>query len=497
MQSWRTRLAALVVGVAVVVAAVLLWPGGTDDPDEAQRPPTSAPEAVEPGLTADWLTAQLTDGLVHNDQYDIDDHGLSIDVALALHAQGGHDATVAQVSDALAGEVDAYTRGGTKDLYSGSVAKLASFVTRTGADPASFGGVDLLARLEGLVSTRPVSAGRFEDRSAAGDFANTIGQAFGAHALTEADSPLAAPVTAYLLEQQCEGGGFRLLLTEDKTARDQSCDADSATPEIDATALVVLALLEIEDPPDEVLDAVQDARSWLLEQQQDDGSLPGSANATGLAGWVFGRLGSCDPARRAARWLSDLQVPAGEPEAGAVAYAPPALDALPASGRITTRERDQWRRATAQAAPALEHLRPTRCQAGDTALPGCDPDTEIAVVVEYRALGGPERPDLSTCVVSDAAVASELLIEAGVELTTARTVPGFVCRVDGVPADDPCVTAAPADAYWGVWWADDATGWTYSTLGVDQLEVPVGGSVAMVWDDEEGDVAPAVGAGAP
>lgn len=50
--------------------------------------------------------------------------------------------------------------------------------------------------------------------------------------------------------------------------------------------------------------------------------------------------------------------------AALLVVAPPALEALPASGRITTRERDQWRRATAQAAPALEHLQPTRCEAG-------------------------------------------------------------------------------------------------------------------------------------
>lgn len=78
------------------------------------------------------------------------------------------------------------------------------------------------------------------------------------------------------------------------------------------------------------------------------------------------------------------------------------------------------------------------------ALPVCDPSTEIAVVVDHRDLGGPGLPDRATCVVSDAAVASEVLTEAGVELASARTVPGFVCRVDGLPADDPCVTAALA-----------------------------------------------------
>ena len=31
---------------------------------------------------------------------------------------------------------------------------------------------------------------------------------------------------------------------------------------------------------------------------------------------------------------------------------------------------------------------------------------------------------------------------------------GYVCRVSGKPADDPCVNTPPADAYWGLFWSD-------------------------------------------
>ena len=64
--------------------------------------------AVSAGAT--WFTAQLTDGLLHNDQYDFDDLGLSADVAFALEAVGGHDATVAAIAGAVAPRVEESVR---------------------------------------------------------------------------------------------------------------------------------------------------------------------------------------------------------------------------------------------------------------------------------------------------------------------------------------------------------------------------------------------------
>ncbi len=372
------------IALASVLAAALLavTACGAGDPAQDEQPAQQQAEPLveqpaEAALAADWLVAQLSDGVVRNEQYDFDDHGLSIDVALALQALGGHEPVVQEVAAALEGAVEEYTTGGTEGLYSGAVAKLASFVVQTGDDPTSFGGTDLVERLEGLVSTRPVSAGRLQDSAPGADVANTIGQAFGAHALEAAGSPAAAPVTAYLLDQQCSEGWFRLLLTEDPTARDQSCDAGDpegrSAPDTDTTALVVLALLEVDDPSSEVREAVQRAQAWLVEQQAADGSLvaePGapdpvpSSNSTGLAGWVLGRLGACEEASRAAQWLAAVQVAEDEREAGAVAYSQDAFASLPASGRIVVPERDQWRRATAQAAPALAHLQAERCEAG-------------------------------------------------------------------------------------------------------------------------------------
>ncbi len=70
--------------------------------------------------------------------------------------------------------------------------------------------------------------------------------------------------------------------------------------------------------------------------------------------------------------------------------------------------------------------------------------------------------------------------DAGHSLTMASRQPGFVCRVDGSPASDPCVNASPSNAYWALFWANGkGGGWTYSSSGVGGLSVPTGGWVGF------------------
>ena len=123
----------------------------------------------------------------------------------------------------------------------------------------------------------------------------------------------------------------------------------------------------------------------------------------------------------------------------------------------------------------------------------CGAGGGVSVVVDYNSLGGGVA---TGCVAGGGGdTASSLFTAAGHPLTRAQRQPGFVCRVDDVPADDPCVDAAPADAYWSLWWTDGKSGtWTYSSLGVDSLKVPEGGSVAFSWDDVEGSAPPSAAA---
>jgi hypothetical protein len=123
----------------------------------------------------------------------------------------------------------------------------------------------------------------------------------------------------------------------------------------------------------------------------------------------------------------------------------------------------------------------------------CPGTAGVTVVVEFHELG---RGSAQSCVADGGGrTADRLLKEAGYALDYVQRFPGFVCRIDGAPADDPCVNTPPADAYWGLWWSDGSTGkWTYSSLGAASLAVPAGGYVAMVWDGSTGTVAPTASA---
>lgn len=112
---------------------------------------------------------------------------------------------------------------------------------------------------------------------------------------------------------------------------------------------------------------------------------------------------------------------------------------------------------------------------------GCSTARGVTVVVDFHELGG----GVQTGCVADGAgdAASTLFPAAGFSLSYVRRQPGFVCRVDGAPADDPCMNTPPADAYWALYWSDGESGsWSYSTSGVGGLRVPEGGYVALSWN---------------
>lgn len=322
-------------------------------------------EAAPTDRSSAWLATQLTGGrLVHNEQFDFDDYGLSIDVGLALNEIDAKGGDVRKIRNAIARNVASYTTGvdfGSSDVYAGAVAKAAAFAQVTGAKAKDFGGVNLIARLGRLVAKDRPIAGRLQDRSAT-DYANTIGQSFAVQALSVQGSARAKDATKFLLKQQCRSGYFRLGFTADKTAKDQTCDggrrATTSAPDTDATAIALLSLLEVPKPTKAVDQAVVDAVRWLTRAQAGNGSFGGgpstekpNANSTGLAAWALGSAGACDKAHRAATWLTKLSVTGVRGEKGAIAYDKAALAG--AADGIGVEERDQFIRATAQAAPAL------------------------------------------------------------------------------------------------------------------------------------------------
>ncbi|GAB6983752.1 hypothetical protein [Nocardioides pyridinolyticus] len=127
--------------------------------------------------------------------------------------------------------------------------------------------------------------------------------------------------------------------------------------------------------------------------------------------------------------------------------------------------------------------------AAPAAAAACPTADGVTVVVDFHELEGGVR---SVCVPDGGGeAASRLFPQAGFPLTYVRSQPGFVCRVSGKPADNPCMSTPPADAYWGLWWSDGRSGrWSYSSTSAGGLEVPDGGYVAFSWNGRSGSVPP-------
>jgi hypothetical protein len=344
----------------LTLASTALAVGTMVAPTEAATPQAES--------SAGWLTRQLTDGVIHNRQFDFDDYGLTLDVWYALHALDVRSAAQDEILDALEPNIAAYTTFG--DItFAGSVAKLLAAVESAGIDPASYGDGSLLTTLQGLVATTGPETGRAKNDGGDTDSSNTIGQSFAVRALTLADDELEVSTTAYLLRQQCRAGFFRESMgTEDKG--DFSCRLGRAegtsAPSVDATAFAVMALREARAGGVAGLrDDIRDAIGWLKSRQNDNGSFTGNgepnSNSTGLAAGVLAGPAPA-AAAKAARWLDDLRVTKGLAsdgalggEAGAVAYDRKAFREARNDG-IGVKDRDQWRRATAQAAIGLDAL---------------------------------------------------------------------------------------------------------------------------------------------
>ena len=371
------RLRLVTAGVAAVLVVGTAGACGTEDDSGSESSATGSATATDTqalALAADWLVGNLNaDDLLENTtSYEgktstMVDVGSSIDLVLGLAASDLLPEQASAVTDAVAGELASYVGSGG-ELYSGPSAKALALVVDQDRDPRDFGGLDLQDRVEGSIATKPRIAGRLQDRSEYGDYANSIGQSYAAAALTALDSEQADAVTDFLLAQQCEEGFFRLAFTDKKTA-DQSCDADASVPTEqapDTTALVVLQLAGLAEEDEEVADALDAAGQWLLAQQAEDGSFldpenGANANTTGLAGWALLELGEDEAAARAGDWLRDLQVVASDAETdeklagetGAIAYDEASLEQARQLGLTDPLDRSPWVVAGVQAFPLL------------------------------------------------------------------------------------------------------------------------------------------------
>lgn len=337
----RRRALAVLAGGAVALSTAV-----------AVSPTASAAPNSYAYSAARWLDDQLTNGLVHNPNWGgFDDYGLSLDVFFALNDLQTRSATQTRIIDAVSARVSEYTTyddGSTVTFYPGSAGKLASAVEAAGRDARDVNGEDLVAGIEDLTDD---ATGEIDPNLTYGG----VGQAWATRALVLAESDEADESVSFLLTQQCADGSF-------KQVYGSACPS---TPSIDSTTFAVETLLDARRAGIAGVDAaISAATAALLKAQAQDGSFVGdgvpNTNSTGKAAKVLALLGQSGAAGSAAAWVAKHQVTDAvaedsklATETGAIAYDGAALAAGKAEG-ITDETRDQWIRATAQAAVGVQ-----------------------------------------------------------------------------------------------------------------------------------------------
>ena len=310
--------------------------------------------AAVSGFLADQLAASGDHVVTTFDGTSYPDYGLTADAVFALGALDAGREQAARSTAFLRSNVGAYI-GTDGETYAGASGKLLTLAVTQGVSPTSFGGADLVARVQSTLT----ASGRFSDVSQWGDYSNTLGQSWALLGLERAGRSPAPAAVGFLRDQQCADGGFRL----DLAPAGGACASDP-----DATSLAVQALVAVAGRGDA---DVTEATAYLATRSGADGGVGGAgptaapnANSTGLAAAAFAAAGRDDLAQRTRSYLGGLYFgcDAPAPLRGAVAY--------DAAGRSTTEPTDQLRRSTAQAALGLSgQSYVTVTAAGDAAGP--------------------------------------------------------------------------------------------------------------------------------
>jgi hypothetical protein len=261
--------------------------------------------------SASWLAGQLVQGNHFVSVYDkvtSPDQGETIDAIFAFAAvkvennAGAKAIAWLEQPSILSGYIGAGT-----ESYAGETAKVALAAEIRGLNPASFGKVNLIARLAKLLAR----SGRYSDHSAYGDYSNAFSQALAIIALSR-DGGAPAKAVSFLVSSECKNGGYPLYFGG------KTCVSDT-----DATAMDAQALLAAGQRS-----AALRGLSWLASVQQASGGFDTvggtspNANTTGLAGEAFAAAGLSHSAALATKFLTSLFVGCKAPSAerGALAY---------------------------------------------------------------------------------------------------------------------------------------------------------------------------------
>ncbi len=111
----------------------------------------------------------------------------------------------------------------------------------------------------------------------------------------------------------------------------------------------------------------------------------------------------------------------------------------------------------------------------------CSSSSGVSVAVDFRSLGDGIH---LRCAPGAVTSGFDALTQAGIAYDTAIRSPGFLCRIAGKPASDPCIDTSPASAHWSYWLAERGGQWCYSNLGAGNRRPPAG--TVEGWSFSEG-----------
>ena len=267
--------AVAVATAAVLILLGLLAPGAAA---QSQSPRSAAGPRIVPsttppfpamnaaGAAAGWLAQQLSPAgfLPSATTPGTADLSGTVNTVLALTSTGSGRAQVQAALAYLGAHVDATVTSSGSD-GAGQLATLILAVHAAGADPRSFGGKDLVARL--LATRQPSGLFGAQDPTFDGAFRQGLALAALAAAgeTPTTDGANLGPATTWLHEQQCSDGGWTSYRA-DSSVPCPPADPNTFTgPDTNSTALAVQGLAAQHVSP------AHDAVAWFSSIQESDG----------------------------------------------------------------------------------------------------------------------------------------------------------------------------------------------------------------------------------
>lgn len=273
-----SRTLTLALASATAVAAFAPAALAAPTPDSTDSAAVAAADPVAAAAAATYLADQVdADG-------NLGGPGSTADAVLALVAAGGHDELVEQMTDYLEDEAEGYATDGGP-----AAGKLALVAAATDRDATDFGGVDLIAAIQGSISADGVC----------GSWAFAFGNALCILGL----DTNGAEVPANLLTNSY---GFQ----DPETGAFGYFAGSSFVAEADASGLMLTALAGVAEDRDAALSAAR-VRDYLVDAQDEAGYWPNYSpvNATGLVAPALQTVGV--PQDAAVTWLAGQQLADG------------------------------------------------------------------------------------------------------------------------------------------------------------------------------------------